>query len=81
MSFNQIVDEIEKGNFGMINVMDLEEKEEKPKTTSSLPVDSINLSDKNQTDYYKNNKIVKKALDYIKERRLNKAVNRPDAFY
>ena len=81
MSFNQIVDEIEKGNFGMINVMDLEEKEEKPKTTSSLPVDSINLSDKNQTDYYKNNKIVQKALDYIKERRLNKAVNRPDAFY
>lgn len=81
MSFTEIVNEIEKGNFGMINVMDLEEKEEKPKKVSSLPADSINLFDKNQTDYYKSNKIVQKALDYIKERRLNTAVNRPDAFY
>lgn len=81
MSFNQMVDEIEKGNFGMINVMDLEEKEPIPKVIPSLPVDSINLFDKNQTDYYKTNKIVQKALAYIKERRLDTAVNRPDAFY
>jgi hypothetical protein len=80
LSFNQMVDEIEKGNYGMINVMDMEDKQEKPKS-SSLPIDSINLFDKNQTDYYKNNKIVQKALAYIKERRLDTAVNRPDAFY
>lgn len=80
MSFNQIVDEIERGNFGMINVMDLDEKEEKVKIPS-LPLDSINLFDKNQTDYYKNNKIVQKVLSYIKKRRLDTAVNRPDAFY
>ena len=65
----------------MYEILSYEEKEEKPKIISSLPLDSINLFDKNQTDYYKNNKIVQKALDYIKERRLDKAVNRPDAFY
>lgn len=81
MSFDQIVDEIEKGNFGMINVMDLEDKGKKDKVIPSLPLDSINLFDKNQIDYYKNNKIVQKTLDYIKERRLDTAVNRPDAFY
>ena len=64
----------------MINVMDMEDKVEKPKS-ASLPIDSINLFDKNQTDYYKNNKIIQKALAYIKERRLDTAVNRPDAFY
>jgi hypothetical protein len=81
MSFNQMTSEIEKGNFGMINVMDLEEKERKPKAISSLPLDSINLFDKTQTDYYKETKIVEKTLDYIKNRRLDRAVNRPDAFY
>lgn len=81
LSFNQMVDEIEKGNYGMINVMDLGEKEEKQKIVSSLPLDCINLFDKNQTDYYQNNKTVQKALSYIKERQLDVAVNRPDAFY
>lgn len=81
MRFEQIVNEIENGNFGIIDVMDLEEKEKPMEKSPSLPLDSINLFDKIQTDYYKNNKIVQNALSYIKERRLDTAVNRPDAFY
>lgn len=81
LSFQQMVDEIEKGNFGMINVMDLEETPKKSKVVSSLPLDSINLFDKNQINYYKDSKIVQKALAYIKGRRLDTAINRPDAFY
>jgi hypothetical protein len=47
----------------------------------ALPRDSINLFDKAQTDFYKNNKIVQQALQYLKKRKLDKAINRPDAFY
>lgn len=81
MSFEQIVEEIEKGNYGIIDVMDLEEKKTKTKKIPSLPFDSINLFDKNQIDYYKSNAVIQKTLDYIQERRLNTAINRPDAFY
>lgn len=80
LSFTQIASEIDNGNFGMINVMDLDEKEDKVKL-APLPLDSINLFDKNQVEYYKNNKIVNMAVDYINQRRLNKAINKPDAFY
>jgi hypothetical protein len=75
------VEEIEKGNYGMINIMDLEDTPKTSTVIPSLPSDSINLFDKNQIEYYKDNKIIKKALEYIEHRRLNSAVNRPDAFY
>ena len=47
----------------------------------SLPVDSINLSDKSQLDYYKDNNIVRATNQLIKSRRLDTAVNRPDNLY
>lgn len=49
--------------------------------TETLPKDSINLSDKSQLDYYKNNENVRAALGLIKSRRLDTAVNRPDNLY
>lgn len=81
ISHEQIAEEIKDGDFGIINVMDLNEKVEKKSEIPSLPEDSINLFDKTQTDYYKDNPIIKKALHYIKDRRLNSAINRPDAFF
>jgi len=47
----------------------------------SLPEDCINLFDTNQVNYYKDNKIVKLALDVIKSRRLDKGINKPNAIY
>lgn len=47
----------------------------------SLPYDSINLSDPIQLQYYKDNKEVQLCLNYIKNRRLNTAINRPKTFY
>lgn len=47
----------------------------------SLPYDSINLSDPFQVQYYKDNKEVEICLKYIKNRRLNTAINRPKTFY
>lgn len=49
--------------------------------TETLPKDCINLFDKNQLNFYKNNKIVQKALEYITARLLNIAVNKPQALY
>lgn len=51
------------------------------KRSEALPRDSINLQDKIQIDYYKNNKIVIRALEYIKDRRLDRAINKPDSFW
>jgi len=48
---------------------------------NSLPDDSINLFDASQVDFYKNNKVVKDALDFIKKRRLDTAVNKPKALW
>ena len=48
---------------------------------SSLPEDSINLFDEGQISYYKANPIVQTALNYIKKRKLDTAVNRPNGLY
>jgi len=58
--------------------------DESPKVvvnTETLPTDSINLSDKSQLEYYKNNDIVRATINLIKLRRLDTAVNRPDNLY
>jgi len=48
---------------------------------STLPEDSINLFDKQQLEYYKDNKVVKDALKLIKTRRLDVAVNKPRTLF
>lgn len=57
-------------------------QDEVPKiVTETLPVDSINLSDKTQQDFYSNNIIVRACNYVIKSRRLDTACNRPDNLY
>jgi hypothetical protein len=46
-----------------------------------LPYDSINLFDNNQIHFYKENKIIKDALNFIKNRRLDTAINRPKSLW
>jgi hypothetical protein len=58
----------------------------KPTTTTIkpleiLPEDSINLFNLNELSFWQKNPVVQKALEVIKSRRLDKAVNRPDAIY
>ena len=48
---------------------------------STLPSDSVNLSDKTQQDFYSKNIIVRACNYIIKSRRLNTACNRPDNLY
>lgn len=49
--------------------------------SSTLPVDSINLSDANQIEYYKDNDTLRVCLQVVKQRRLDTAINRPDNLY
>ena len=44
--------------------------------TQDLPFDSINLFDYTQTQYYTNNKILKKCLSYIKDRKIDVSINK-----
>lgn len=47
----------------------------------SLPDDSINLYDANQVSFYRSNKVVQDALEFITRRRLDTAVNRPKSLW
>ena len=58
-----------------------EDRNTKPIKLSSLPHDSINLSDPVQLQYHHNSKEVQFCLKYIKSRRLDSATNRPRNFY
>ena len=47
----------------------------------TLPDDAVCLNDSIQYEYYSYNKAVNDALDFIKRRRLDTAINRPKSFY
>lgn len=51
------------------------------KSVDTLPVDSINLFDDSQVSYYRDDPVVGKAIDYIKDRGLSAAVNRPKTMW
>jgi len=54
---------------------------EKEVNEDSLPGDCVNLFDKAQTAFYSNNKKVLNAYNYIRERRLDTAINRPRSLW
>jgi DNA primase len=51
------------------------------KNRATLPYDSINLLDDQQKNFYKNNTFFQKAQDYIKERKIDTAINRCSHYY
>jgi len=58
------------------------DEEVRPKAqVSTLPTDSINLSDELQLDFYSSNNIVRACNHIIESRRLNTACNRPSNLY
>lgn len=62
-----------------INVEEIPEP--KKLVTETLPTDSINLSDPTQLSFYRDNSILNVCMAFIKRRRLDTAVNRPDRLY
>jgi 5S rRNA maturation endonuclease (ribonuclease M5) len=47
----------------------------------SIPDDAIDICDAKQVDFYKDNKFIKKAIEYCQNRRLFTAVNKPKSLY
>lgn len=76
LSFNELKEELSN-----IEINPIKEKEEEKKlVVDTLPKDCINLFDSQQISFYRNNNIVKRALEFLEKRRLINAVNRP-TFY
>lgn len=68
-------------NHGSVLEYDPNKKETNKPKPHSLPEDSINLFDDLQISYYQDDSVVQSVLEYLKRRRLNTAVNKPDAFF
>lgn len=79
-SSREIFREISEGYDSCTNIRFDEEVVNKKKEVSTLPINSINLCDPIQCKYYENEPIIKDALKYITERRLNLAIN-PTTLY
>jgi hypothetical protein len=78
LSFKEVMEESEEYDFGGSDLTD--KKFERPES-ETLPVDSINLFDEQQVNYFIKNEVVKHALLEIKRRRLDTATNKPNALY
>lgn len=71
----------EANNYDIIPLEVKEVEFKKHTVIEDLPNDSINLFDKSQLEYFKDNKVVIAALEVIKNRRLDTAINKPSALY
>ena len=65
------------------NLIDIPEfsSQKKEIKIPDLPYNEINLFDEYQINFYKNDKNIKKALSFLKERKLDVAVNKPDKYF
>lgn len=85
LSRADIIEEIKNGEYNIINIDKI--KDEEPQieqfadNCDDLPANCIDLTNKLQLDYYKGNSVVLKALQYLKNRRLDTAINRPDKYF
>lgn len=81
-NYNEIMKEASEYEYTPVSLLiDRASPIEHIQETSILPEDSINLSDDNQLRFYKANNIVRQAVNLIRKRRLNVAINKPDTFY
>lgn len=85
LSYEDVVAEVLDGEYNIIN-LDKKPTEDFTKLIKDgfdecLPLNSIDLSNKLQLDYYKENGVIDKVQRYIKNRRLLNAINRPKSFY
>lgn len=81
MEYDEVLREIRDGDFGYISENQLISNDEHKLDIPRLPKDCINLTDEMQISFYKCEPNVKKALEFIKRRRLDTAVNRPDTLW
>lgn len=81
LSFNEIKKEIDDFTAPIFESAPVVIKQTKNQTPDILPEDSINLLDKEQSQYYSQNPVVKQALLLIKNRKLDAAISRCNTLY
>lgn len=81
MEPREIYRELREEDYGYLDIDKFGEDTSAPIEIETLPANSINLFDPIQINYYKSNKFVAAALQYIRDRRLYTAVNRPKALW
>jgi len=81
LTFAEIVNESKEFDVLPLSAFQEEKKLVKPKPIATLPADCINLFDLNQVEYYSDNRTVQDALDIVRKRKLDVAVNRPDTLW
>jgi hypothetical protein len=80
-SYDEIIREAKTYDILPTDVSEDSAPAQSTKVIHKLPLDCINLFDQNQISAYKDNLIVKKALELIRDRRLDTAINRPKALW
>ena len=83
-TFKEIILEIKQGAYGadfIENYLSREKSNLITRDIPDIPKDSINLFDDTQVEYYRSNKHVQHALELVKRRRLDKAINKPKTYH
>ena len=81
LTFNEIIQEAQNYDIIPVDILSTDETPKPKRQIESLPTDSINLFDANQVNYFKDNKVVNDAIELITKRKIDMAVNRPEAIY
>ncbi len=81
MSYPEVISEMSEYSTPVEDILKQKNTDVRKENKEALPTDSINLSDPCQVQFYKSHKIVREALDYIHQRHLDIAVNRPHALW
>jgi len=81
LTYSEIIEEIKTYDVLPADINVNEQPPQRTLVTDTLPLDCINLLNDEQLLFYKDNKVVKDALELIKRRRLNTAVNRPNTLW
>lgn len=82
MTFGEIMEESKDYDIIPRDInINYSDKNDKSDFDFPLPLNSIDLNDETQLEYYKDNEVVNLALDYIESRKLNISVNKPKTFF
>jgi hypothetical protein len=81
LTFNEIIQEAQNYDIIPVDILSTDETPKPKRQIESLPTDSINLFDANQVNYFKDNKVVNDAIELVKKRKIDVAINRPEAMY
>lgn len=77
----EIIKEIKHFTPNTENIVEKKDEIKKEIIVPTLPDNSINLQDISQLNYFKNNKIVEIAKNYLSQRRLDTCINPPNSFF